>query len=162
MFDNEIRAARRLLEISHGVLKDFDETQMTQPVAGAKNPPAFVLCHVLVANDGGLTLLGKPGLCPPEWRRAFGPGADPAAVKIPYPRKAALLSLLQESVGALSAAASAAGPEALNRPHGIPMFAGTEIETVSHVITLLLTGHGAFHLGQLSVMRRQLGFAPLF
>jgi hypothetical protein len=162
MFANEVRASRQMLNVLRGIMKDIDDSQMTQPIAGAKNPPAFMLCHLLVSNDAGLALLGRPGQCPPEWRAAFGPGADPAAVKIAYPSKAELMERLEQSLIALGGAATEASPDVLNRPHGIPLFAGSPLETVGHVISLLLASHGAFHMGQLSLMRRQLGFAPLF
>jgi hypothetical protein len=162
MFENEIRAARQMFNVLRGIVKDIDDSQMAQPVAGAKNPPAFTLCHLLVSNDAGLALLGRPGQCPAGWRQAFGPGADPAAVSIPYPSKAELLERLERSLAALCTAAAEATPETLQRPHGVPFLAGTPIETVGHVTALLLTAHLAFHSGQLSLARRQLGFAPLF
>ena len=162
MFESGIRAARQMFNVLRGIVQDVDDSQMAQPVAGAKNPPAFTLCHLLVSNDAGLALLGRPGQCPPEWRAAFGPGADPAAVSIPYPGKAELLERLERSLSALSAALAEATPETLQRPHGVPFLTGTPIETVGDVVTLLLTAHAAFHTGQLSLARRQLGFAPLF
>ena len=70
--------------------------------------------------------------------------------------------LKERSLAALCTAAAEATPETLQRPHGVPFLAGTPIETVGHVAALLLTAHLAFHSGQLSLARRQLGFAPLF
>jgi hypothetical protein len=83
-------------------------------------------------------------------------------VPFAYPSKAELLERLERSLSALCTAAAEASPETLKRPHGIPFLAGTPIETVGDVTTLLLTAHAAFHTGQLSLARRQLGFAPLF
>ena len=115
MFDSEIRAARQMFNVLRGIVKDIDESQMTRPIAGAKNPPAFTLCHLLVSNDAGLAMLGRPGQCPPEWRAAFGPGADPAAVAIPYPSKAELLERLESSLSALCAALTEATGGARDR-----------------------------------------------
>ncbi len=143
-------------------MKDIDEAQLTQPIAGAKNPPAYILCHLAMVNDMGLAMLGRPNECPAGWAEVFGPGKQPQDVSFAYPPKAELLAIVQRGQKALCEAARGAAAEAMLQPHGLAMFAGSPIETKGDIVALLLTAHLSFHLGQLSVMRRQLGFAPVF
>jgi hypothetical protein len=161
MFDNEVRICKQMVHLLKVVVKDLDETQFTQPVAGAINPPAFILSHLAVAADFGLVKLGRAKLCSDAWHKAFGPGCkpDPACA---YPSKAELLQTIERNYDELRLAAATATPEVVARPHGIPIFSGTFIETVGDVVALLLTSHLGLHIGQLSLMRRQHGFPPLF
>ena len=161
MFDREIRISRHLLNGFRALVNDFDERELDKPVAGARNPPAYILSHLAVVHDFGLMMLGKPPLCPPDWHAKFGPGGKPENVAT-YAPKAQLVELVDRGVRAMQAAAAEAPPALLTRPHGVEFFQGTPIESIADVISLLLTTHFALHLGQLSLMRRQLGFAPLF
>lgn len=162
MFESAAKVARQQLWLIKSIAKDFDDAQYAQPHGGAKNPPAFILCHLCVAADFLLSRMGKPGYCPANWRENFGPTAKPENVKIPYPPKAEVLAILEKSLLAACAASAEVTPEFAAQPHGIPFLAGTPIETNGDFITLLLASHPALHAGQLSVMRRQLGHAPLF
>lgn len=161
MFDREIRISKHLLNGFRNLVKDFDERELGKPIAGARNPPAFILSHLAVVHDFGLMILGKSPLCPREWQAKFGPGGKPEDVAS-YAPKAELVELIDRGVNALQAAAAEAPQELLARPHGVDFFNGTPIENVADVVSLLLTTHFALHLGQLSLMRRQMGFAPLF
>jgi hypothetical protein len=162
MFDHEIRISKQMLHLLKGIVKDIDEAHFTVPVPGAKNPPAYILCHLAVANDGALRLLGQPPLCPPEWRGIFGPGGNPDAVPLTYPSKIELVELLERGHAAICQAAVSASTDEMRQPHGIPFLAASPIQTKAEAVALLLTGHFSFHSGQLSLMRRQLGFAPVF
>ena len=162
MFENAANVARQQLRLIHALAKDIDDAYYTQPIGGAKNPPAFILCHLCVSADFLLTRLGKPPHCPANWRENFGPTCTPENVKIPYPPKADVLSLLEKTILAACAAAVEVTSEFAAQPHGIPFLTGGPLETNGDFITLLLASHPAFHAGQLSVMRRHLGFAPLF
>jgi hypothetical protein len=162
MFEQAANVARQQLWLLKSIAKDFDDAHYTQPVSGAKNPPAFILCHLCVAFDFLLSRMGKPGFCPANWRENFGPTCTPENVKIPYPPKAEVLAGLEKAMLAACAAATEVTPEFAAQPHGVPFLAGTPIATNGDFITLLLASHPAFHAGQLSVMRRQLGFTPLF
>jgi hypothetical protein len=161
MFDHEIRISRQMTNVLKALVKDLDDAQFTRPVAGAVNPPAYILSHLAVTADFGLVKLGQPMLCPPAWHKAFGPGCkpDPACA---YPSKAELIAAIDRGYDSLRSAAAATTPEVIMQPHGVPFFSGTPIESVGDVVALLLTSHLGLHIGQLSLMRRQHGFAPLF
>jgi len=162
MFENAAHVARQQLRLLGMLANDIDDARYAQPISGAKNPPAFILCHLCVSFDFLLTRLGKPTQCPANWRENFGPTCTPEKVAIPYPPKGEVLALLERLVHAACAAAVEVKPEFAAQPHGIPFLAGSPVQTNGDFITLLLASHPAFHAGQLSLMRRQLGFAPLF
>lgn len=162
MFKSAAQVAKQQLRLVTMLAKDFDDAQYTHSIGGAKNPPAFILCHLCVSTDFLLTRMGRPTHCPANWRENFGPTCSPDRVSIPYPPKGEVLALLERTMLAACAASAEVTPEFAAQPHGIPFLAGTAIETNGDFITLLLAGHPAFHAGQLSVMRRQMGFAPLF
>jgi hypothetical protein len=48
------------------------------------------------------------------------------------------------------------------KPQSFPFFVNTPIKTVGDCVALLMTTHFSTHIGQLSLMRRQLGRPPLF
>jgi hypothetical protein len=162
MFEHAAQVARQQLRLVTTIAKDIDDAHYTQAIGGAQNPPAFILCHLCVSTDFLLSRMGKPTHCPANWRENFGPTCKPENVKIPYPPKAEVLALLERTILAACAASAEVTPEFAAQPHGIPFLAGSAIETNGDFITLLLASHPAFHGGQLSVMRRQLGFPPLF
>jgi len=161
MFDHEIRVNKQMLKLLGAVVKDIDDPHFITPVAGAINPPAYILSHLAVSADSGLAKLGRAKLCPDAWHKAFGPGSKPDAAWS-YPSKAELLQTLESNYEQLRSAAAVATPEVINQPHGVPFFTGTPIESVGDILVLLMTSHLGVHIGQLSLMRRQLGFAPLF
>ena len=162
MFEREIRLFRFMLGYLQSIVKDLDESQLTVPLENTANPPAWVLAHLAIVNDTGLRIFGEPSVCPRVWHVAFGMGKKPSELTIPYPSKTELMEKLTEGHGRLCAAAAKADPTAMNQPHAFAPFKGSPIETVGDIVAHLLTTHFASHVGQLSVMRRQLGFTPIF
>jgi len=162
MFENAVQVAKQQLRLLGMLAKDIDDANYTQPIGGAKNPPAYILCHLCVSTDFLLTRMGQPTHCPPGWRENFGPTCSPEKVSIPYPSKAEVLALLERAMLAACAAAAEMKPEFAAQPHGIAFLAGSPVETNGDFITLLLASHPAFHAGQLSAMRRHLGYPHLF
>jgi hypothetical protein len=161
MFEHEIRVSRQMAYVLKGIVKDLDEAQFTRPIAGAVNPPAYIVSHLIATADFGLSKLGRAPLCTEEWRKTFGPGSKPDPAYA-YPPKAELLEMFDRNYDELRSAAAAATPDVIGRPHGVPFLNGTPLESIGDVIVLLLTSHLGIHIGQMSLMRRQHGFPPLF
>jgi hypothetical protein len=161
MFDHEIRVSKQMGVYVKAVVKDFDDAQFTRPVAGAINPPAYIISHLISSADSGLVKLGRAPLCTDEWRKTFGPGCQPDP-NYKYLPKAELLQLFDRNYDEFRSAAATATPDVVAQPHGVPLFSGTPIESVGDIVVLLLTSHLGVHIGQMSMMRRQLGFAPIF
>ena len=144
------------------VLADWDESDWTTAVAGAANPPAHVVGHLAMSLDLALNLLGRPSLCPTEWRTNFGPEADPKKVSIPYPSKGEYLIVMARCVEAIVQAAQTPDLNAMAAPQSFKFFVNTPIKTVGDCVALLMTTHFSLHVGQLSLMRRIAGKPPLF
>lgn len=162
MFAQEITLFHFMNGYLQKVLTGFSDEALTQPVPGAVNPPAYILGHLAISNDFALSLLKQPTVCPKSWAVAFGPGSSPDKMKIEFPSRIALLEALQTGYERIVAAAPDADPEAMAQPHSVAVFQGTPIQTVGDCVALLMTTHFSLHIGQLSLMRRQRGHAPLF
>ena len=161
MFEHEIRVSRQMGNLLKLVVKDFDDARFTQPVPGLVNPPAYIVSHLVSSADFGLTKLGRSPLCTDEWRKTFGPGSKPEPGH-KYLPKAELLQMFDRHYDEFRSAAAAATLQMVNQPHGVPFFSGTPLESVGDVVVLLLTSHLGIHIGQMSAMRRLVGFPPLF
>ena len=162
MFEREATLYRFMNGYLLKAIADFDDAALVTPVPGSINPPAYILGHLATSNDSALQLFGLPGVCPPEWKTAFGPGSSPDKMQIPFPSRDELLAALQTGHDRVLAAAPQADPAAMAKRHHAGMFRGTPIETVADLVALLMTTHFALHVGQLSLMRRQHGQPPLF
>lgn len=162
MFEREIRLYRLMLGYLQTIAKDLDDSHWMLPISEGVNPPAWILGHLATTNDSALKIFGCATLCPKEWYAAFGRGKKPADMTISYPSKSELIEKIEQGHALICEAARSANPTAMEKPHTIPMFAGSPIETVGDIVAHLLTTHFATHIGQLSLIRRQLGFAPVF
>lgn len=162
MFAQETTLFRFMLGYLQNLMADFDERELNKPVAGAINPPAYILGHLAISNDFTLQLLGQANVCPPEWHAAFGPGSTPDGMEIAYPSKQELLDAIQRGHARVCESVKTAMPEPMSQPQNFPFFAGTPIKTVGDCVALLMTTHFSLHIGQLSLMRRQCGRPPLF
>ena len=162
MFEHDVRVSKQMLNLLRALVKEIDDANFLRPVPGARNPPAFILSHLAVTADAGLMRLGREKLCPDSWHQAFRPGSKPEEVPFAYPSKQELTAVVERGYEALQSAALSATPEQVNQPHGVAFLKGSPMESVGDLIVLLLTSHMGIHLGQLSLMRRQLGFPPLF
>ncbi len=162
MFAQEITLFHFMFGYLQKVLTGFSDDDLLESVPGAVNPPAYILGHLAISNDFTLSMLRQPTVCPKPWMVAFGPGSAPDKMKIDYPSRTALVEAIQTGYERIVAAAPHADPEAMSQPHSVPLFQGTPIQTVGDCVALLMTTHFSLHVGQLSLMRRQHGHAPLF
>ena len=162
MFEREIRLYRFMLGYLRSIAKDLDDGQLMLPPSEGVNPPAWVLAHLAIVNDSALRILGVGPVCPREWHSAFGMGKKPSELTIMYPSKVELLEKIEEGHALVCETAKSADPAAMDKPHSFAPFKGSPIETMGDLMAHLLTTHFASHVGQLSLMRRQLGFAPVF
>ncbi len=162
MFEQESKLFASMINYLKAVVADISDANLTKAVPGAVNPPAYILGHLAICNDFTLKLLGQPPVCPPEWSEPFAPGNNPAKMKIEYPSKEELMGMIQKGHEHISAAVKKASPEAMSQPKTLASLAASTLTNVGDLVALLMTTHFALHVGQLSLMRRQLGNAPLF
>jgi hypothetical protein len=162
MFSQEIVLFRFMQGYLEKLLTDLSDEELGRALPGAVNPPIYVLGHLAISNDFTLGLLGQPTVCPQAWMEAFGPGSSPENMKIPYPTRQELMSAIRRGHECVCSAVPSADPQAMAQPQSFSFFENTPIKTVGDCVALLLTTHFSLHIGQLSLMRRQLGKPPLF
>ncbi len=162
MFERELRLNGLMNGYLSRLLQDLDDAQLSVPIASGGNPPAWILAHLIVANDYALRMLGEPRIAPAEWHKRFGRGVSPKDDQSPLPSKAELLQKLAEGRQHLVAAVVKADPARMSERQNIEIFKDTPVETIGDVMAHLMTTHLAGHLGQISAWRRVQGRAPLF
>jgi hypothetical protein len=109
-----------------------------------------------VTGDFGRRLCGQPPLCPTEWRAIFNPGTQPSTEREVYPSMEALCERLRAVYADFSNAALTADPALLSKDNPyVPSRAG--FPTAGDFVVYLLTGHLAYHFGQLAAWRSAAG-----
>ncbi len=160
MFEREILLNAFQVGLVKMFTKELDDAKLAyQPNPGI-NHPAWILGHLAVVTDYGLRTLGQPTAYPEDWMKKFGIGSALTTERSDYPSKAELLEAVIAGYGRLTRAAQEAPDERLQRPNKFE-FLKAALPTVGDVIAHLLTTHIGFHLGQLSMWRRQMGFKPI-
>jgi hypothetical protein len=144
------------------IAADISESDLRVPALGHGHTPLWLLGHLALVGGFGCQLLGVDGGGLPGWAESFGPGStDPVVTEPLGLSKVTLVAAVQKNYAALRDSYEAASPEALARPHGVPFFQNTSLQSVDHAVALILTNHFGFHLAQLSSVRRSLGKPPL-
>ena len=160
MFEREININQVLLQYGRMLTEDVPgERFAEQPLPGV-NHPAWILGHLALTGDSAVRLLGGKKSLDESWKALFGAGSQPSSSRGDYPSKEVLLQVLQERYEQVCRLAGDARAEDLARPNPTPLRQG--LPTIGDAVAFLLTGHPGLHLGQLSIWRRMVGFAPLF
>jgi hypothetical protein len=138
-----------------------DEQMCAQPVPGRViNHAAFLLGHLIWAEDSVLALLGHKPVLGSEWRDSFSMCKTPGDDRSQYPSKESLVKTLEEVHGRLAAAFAEATSDVLAQP--APERLRGRFATVGTAAVGLMTFHRSLHLGQLSAWRRALGLPGVF
>jgi len=162
MFEREINVYAQMLAYCKRLVAELSEEQLAIVPAPSANPPLWILGHLAVATDWCLAMLGQPRLCPESWHQCFGRGSNPAEIPPPYPTKAELLQAIERGHQHVTSAARSADPEAMAKPHGVPLFERGQLKTTGDLVALLMTAHVGVHLGELTYWRRLREYPPLF
>lgn len=155
-----VAQSRALLSLAERALVDLSDDHLAQePALGCKTA-GWLVGHLAVTGDFGRRLCGRPPLCPKEWRAAFNPGSEPSTDPAAYPSMQALCTSMLDVYADLGNAALGASMEILaaENPYA-PTRAG--FPTSGDFVAYLLTGHFAYHLGQLVVWRAAAGLERL-
>lgn len=161
MFESACNVCGFMTQYSLRALADVDESRLDHQPLPDVNTPRWILGHLAISSDYALQALGVPTRCPKEWHKRFGPGSAPISDG-PNPSKDELIKAVIDGYAAACAASCHADAALMARPHAAAILKDTPIKTIGDLVTHLLTTHIAFHLGQLSAWRRQIGRAPLF
>lgn len=131
---------------------DLDDQHLAiEPAPGLKTA-GWLLGHMVVTGDFARKLCGLLPLAPKEWRALFVPGTTPSLDAATYPRMQELIETFRAVHGDLATNAPTASPEALAAPNPYEK-ARPVFPTAGDFVTYLMTGHLAYHLGQLSMWR---------
>jgi hypothetical protein len=147
---------RYLLSIADPMLEGLrDEHLNLEPVPGNKTA-GWLLGHLCITADFARKLCGRKGICPLEWRSTFRPGTNPSIAATPYPPMADLCRMFREVYSDLCDAAVTPDDASLSAPNPFEA-ARAAFPTGREFVPYIMTGHLAYHLGQLGDWRRAAG-----
>lgn len=147
------------LDYLRRLVADVPDEQLTCQPAGAVNHPAWVIGHLVHSCEGMGGVLGLAPWLPEDWTSRFGYGSVPTADRGAYPGKSDLLRMLDDGQGRVSEALTRIDEKELAAP--LPDEACRAVfPTLGHAVVHILGPHAAVHVGQVSVWRRVMGFAP--
>ncbi|OFW38170.1 MAG: hypothetical protein A3J29_23460 [Acidobacteria bacterium RIFCSPLOWO2_12_FULL_67_14b] len=145
-----------LLKEYEGCLANLGDQHLgLEPSPGLKTA-GWLLGHLVVTGDFARRLCGLPPLAPKEWRSLFLPGTTPSHDAAAYPPMPELVAAFRSIYGDLAARAPGASPDALAAPNPYEK-ARPSFPTTRDFAVYMLTGHLAYHLGQLSMWRAAAG-----
>jgi hypothetical protein len=155
-----VRQCRHLITMSQSIFAGLDDSHSAlQPHPGTKTA-GWLIGHLAVTGDFGRRLCGRAPLCPREWRTLFNPGSQPSNTPTDYPPMAALCDAFRAVYTDLCDAADAVPPASLTESNPFePM--RTTFPTAGDFVEYLLSGHLAYHLGQLVAWRGAAGLRPM-
>ena len=160
MFENEIAVNEMHLLQFNRILQDLPTDDLFHPSVGHNHPPVWILGHLAISAEMGQRLLGGT-ITHREWLPLFGIGSSDIIAPNDSLTKDSLSAAVVENYRKLRSMAAEADPKAMSSPHSVKVFEGTPLKTVGNCVAILLTGHFAFHLAQLSSCRRTAGFGPI-
>lgn len=138
----------------------LDDTHLAlEPAPGAKTA-GWLVGHLAVTGDFARKLCGQRPLCPKEWRALFNPGSIPQTDRAVYPPMAELCGALRAVYTDLRAAALTVGEAQLAAENPYTP-AHPDFPTVRSFVEYMLTGHFAYHIGQLVAWRAAAGLGAL-
>jgi hypothetical protein len=158
MHDSVVQCRFLMREMEMIVSGLADEHRALQQRPGAKTA-GWLIGHIAVTGDFGRRLCGRTPLCPKEWRALFNPGSQPSAKADTYPSMELLCRTAQDVYRDLCDAALTADPAllAVETPYA-PVRA--DMPTADIFVRYLMSGHLAYHLGQLTEWRAAVGLTP--
>ena len=137
---------------SAALFSDLDDSHRAlEPVAGLKTA-GWLIGHICMTGDFGRKICGRPPICPKEWRVKFNPGTRPSHDAADYPPMADLLDTMHRVYADLRDAATSLDAAAAASPNPFTP-AVHELPTAGEFVAYLMTGHLAYHLGQLQAWR---------
>ena len=136
--------------------KGLDDTHRAlEPVTGVKTA-GWIVGHLAATGDYARKICGCAPICPKEWRAKFNPGTIPSRDAAEYPPMAELVGTMQRVYADLAGAAVGLDGAALAAPNPFTP-AVADFPTTGDFVAYMMTGHLAYHLGQLQAWRAAAG-----
>lgn len=143
-----IDQCRYLLSMSDRILAHLDDSHRAlEPRPGAKTA-GWLVGHLAVTGDFARHMCGARALCAREWRAAFNPGTQPSTDPAHYPPMNDLCETFRAVYRDLPATVLQAEPSLLSKPNPYEP-ARADFPTSGDFVAYLMSGHLAYHLGQL-------------
>ncbi len=162
MFDHAITLNEFNRAYLTRLLTDFSDEQLDAQPSPDLHSARWILAHLAIAVDYGFKQLDLPFVCPKTWHVAYGPASAAGTNTRVLPTREELLSTINNGYQKLGDALKNADPAPLSELHEVELLKQTPLETKGQLAAHILATHFATHLGQLSTLRRLLGFQPLF
>ena len=155
---DSVTQCRFLIREMEEITSDLnDEHRALQARPGTKTA-GWLIGHIAVTGDYGRRLCGRAPLCPKEWRAIFNPGSQPSPNAEEYPSMQLLLRTAHDVYRDLCEAALNADPASLAIEN--PFAPGrADFPTAGVFVRYLMSGHLAYHLGQLTEWRSAAGLS---
>ena len=134
-----------------------DGHRALEPVPGTKTA-GWIVGHLTITGDFARKLCGLPPIAPKEWRPMFAPGTTPSRDPSTYPPMEEMVAAFRAVYRDLAAHAEGSTADGLEKPNPFEA-ARPAFPTGRDFVRYLLTGHLAYHLGQLSIWRSAAGLS---
>ncbi len=155
---DSVTQCRFLMREMEEIASDLnDEHRALQPRPGGKTA-GWLIGHIAVTGDYGRRLCGRTPLCPKEWRALFNPGSQPSPNSEEYPSMEVLRNTAHDVYRDFCEAALNADAASLAVEN--PFVPGrADFPTAGVFVRYLMSGHLAYHLGQLTEWRTAAGLS---
>jgi hypothetical protein len=152
-----IQQCRYLILVADTVINGIDDAHVAiEPRPGLKTP-GWLIGHLAITADFGRRLCGhRQAICPREWRALFQPGSQPSHDASSYPPISELAEAFRAVYADLCVAAADADPSLLAAVNPYEP-ARNPFYTAGEFVAYMLSGHLAYHVGQLSAWRAAAG-----
>ena len=158
--ENVLRSFAYSVEYLGDLVSELSRDQMVCQPHGVNIHPAWIIGHLTYSCQaiGGEFGLG-PWL-PAEWAEQFGTGSVPLGDSATYPAMSESLHFLVDAKARVSSAIRNLESAQLDQPLLDKRFRQM-MPTIRDAITQILVSHAAYHIGQVVIWRRLMGFAPV-
>ncbi len=162
MFEMEITLNEFNRAYLESLLASLTDDQLDEQPAPGLHSARWILAHLAVVVDYGFKQLEMPFVCPRAWHAAYGPGTEPGTAAKVRPSREELMSVIKNGYSLLCDSLKNAAEGQLSAAHEVDLLKHTVLKTKGQLTAHILSSHFSTHLGQLSTLRRLMGFDPLF
>jgi uncharacterized damage-inducible protein DinB len=158
--DTAIASLKFSRSILTKLIEDVPEDKMTaQPYPGA-NHVLWIMGHLASADDAFLADLdGRERVLPAQWKDLFGMGSEPTDDPAKYPSPDEVRAAMEERREAVYEWIGGLTADRLAQPLPEPW---TKFSPNHALFINTISDHEAFHVGQISAVRRALGMPSAF
>lgn len=144
-----VSQCRYYLALADRIVAGLDDDHLALALQPGSKTAGWLIGHLAITGDSGRRMCGAQPLCPREWRASFNPGSQPSTDRADYPAIDVMRETLHRVYSDLCVVAQAADSALLSVPN--PYEPGrADFPSARDFVEYLMTGHLAYHLGQLS------------